>query len=153
MNPENKGARQQPGAGGDTNTVVVATVSQGAPESKPEADFTLAARCLHLDLAAALLELHRPADREFAEVRAWWRGRGDLELHVLRLLIEAAAPSAECADPAWTWAVTGEDGMAAITEERMRGFAPAEPLQDACAAFAAVVFARLFVESEATNAA
>lgn len=168
MNPENKGARLEPGAGGDTGDELISSVplpldtSTEYTEHRSDNGNSVEGygspafrRARDLAIAGGMIAKHRPTARDLAIiVKSWTSPRVlDLDGRIFQLLIERTAPSPECADPAWVWALTCEEDIALIVGARLRDYLPAELVEPAAAAAAAVVFGRLIMESEVANAA
>lgn len=106
----------------------------------PQRSHVLAfARGRLLAIAALAVAVSEPSAREWRIVRRS-ANRCESPLTQLELLlIEAVAPSPECADPAWHWMLTRERDCADIIRARLYGYMPAELLNDASKTAAAVV--------------
>lgn len=146
---ENADPAGEGGAGGDG--IVAGTTSL----SHEPADVKINPyhRARDLSIAAGLIYKHRPTPRELEIITGSWASVGDLDGQLLMLMIEATAPSRECADPAWFWALTCEEDTAAIVAARCYGWMPPELIGNAAAAFAAVVHGRLRVKGVSHAAA
>lgn len=95
-------------------------------------------RGLHLAIAALAIERHQPSEQEWTIIQNAAANARSTQLD--ELLLEATAPSRECADPGWFWAFTREDDARTIIMARLRGYMPEELLEDAAKAAAAVIF-------------
>jgi len=121
------------GAGGGAGELDNASVPPPATNSNVR-------RARLLAIAAMILIRYGPSVREWRIIRRSAAGPRVTASVLDQLLIEAAAPSPECADPSWFWGLTRESDLELIVAGRLRGFVPLELLRDAARVAAAVVF-------------
>lgn len=93
-----------------------------------------------LAIAALALEVFKPSAREWRIIRRSTNRCPNPVRQLQLLMIEACAPSRECAAPNWFWALTRETDCSEIIRARLDGYLPAELVNDAAIAAAAVVF-------------
>lgn len=93
-----------------------------------------------LAIAALALVVFKPSARGWRIIRRSAERRClNPEKQLELLMLEAVAPSSECAAPAWYWALTRERDCAAIIRARLVGYMPSELIEDAAKAAAAVI--------------
>ena len=99
-----------------------------------------------LAIAALILARIRPPIREWRAVR---RSAASPRVHSTQLeelMLEAVAPSRECADPTWYRALMREADTTSIVAARLQGYMPEELVRGAASAAAAVVHGRIRVK-------
>jgi len=125
------------GAGGGADGLDIHSISPPRDKRNNGAAYR---RARLLAIAALVLAEYRPSAREWRIIRRSATSPHAPSMQLDVLLIEAVAPSNECADPLWHRAMTREASAVTIAAECTRGYFPPTLIEDAAKAFVAVIY-------------